>query len=91
MKLKLPIFFHNDTTEAKDKMGLGHSLSDCDIREVVFYKIDALSPHYEDGNSYTEIFTSKDSFICPYTIEKIEQLIDEQWKSTPPASFHPPM
>jgi len=75
MNIKLPILFLTDDTCHLESLGLDFNLSDCDVRETTFYKINAISPYFEDGVNYTTIHSNGDGFICPLDIQEVERII----------------
>jgi len=77
MNIKLPILFMPESISHLESLGLDFNLSDCDLRETTFYRINAISPYYEDGVNYTTIHSNGDGFICPLTIQEVERIILE--------------
>ena len=80
MKLKLKVLNNTDETSQKNEMGLDFSYNECDVGEVIFYNINAISKVYEDGRYWTEIFSNGRMFISPLQIEEVEKLIEEQMR-----------
>lgn len=78
MKLKLKVLNNTDETTQKKEMGLDFSYNECDVGEVIFYNINAISKVYEGGRYYTEIFSNGRMFISPLQLKEVEKLIDEQ-------------
>jgi hypothetical protein len=77
MKINLPIFFHTDNTSDLLNLSIDYKLSDCEIRQVTFYVINAIAPYIEDGKVYTTIHSNGDNFVCPLNIKEVEKIINE--------------
>lgn len=75
MRIKLPIFFFNDETEKLSDLEINYDLRKSDIREVIFFNIDAIAPCENCGKTYSQIYTSGDVFICQKTIIEVERLM----------------
>lgn len=74
--IHLPILFLSDTDQQLVALGITTD-DDCppEVRQMTFYRIDALSPYYYDDKEYTCIHTASQSFICPKEIGEVEKLI----------------
>lgn len=77
MKIKLPIFYHTDETTSLKSVGVDYQLEDCEIKEITFYNIDAISPNIEEDKEYCTIFSSGDEFTCSLSYKEVEYLIDK--------------
>ena len=77
MKIKLPILFLTDDICQLEDLGLDFNLSDAEIRETTFYNINAVSPYLENGVNYTSIHANGDGFICPLSVEEVEEIITQ--------------
>lgn len=79
MKVKLPIFFKNDEFENAELCGKSLTYSQCDIRTIIFYDIECISPFEDDvdGKQYTCIHSNTSEFICQLPITEVEKLIDD--------------
>lgn len=78
--LKLPIFFHTDSTRILQDTGVDYKLDDCETREMSFYQIAALSPYIDyddDKKEYCRIHTNGDTFLCLFNVKEVEGLIDD--------------
>ena len=80
MKLKLKVLNNTDDVTKKQELGLDFSYNECDVGDVTFYSINAISKTYEGGKCWTEIFSNGRVFISPLQTEDIEKLIDDQMK-----------
>lgn len=76
--IKLPVLFLNGNDLQLTELGV-KSEDDCipEIKMVLFYNIDAISPYTHQGNSYTCIHTAAQDFICPKQIEIVESIINQ--------------
>jgi hypothetical protein len=64
MNITLDIFHHSTkTTQFKD-LEIDYKLTDCELRPVTFYTIDAISQHEEDGKTYGTIHCNGREFIA---------------------------
>lgn len=75
MRIKLPIIFHTEESYQAEKLGLDVPIEDGDVKEMIFYQIDALSPYTSNKNNFTKIYTSANNFICTLNINQVDQLI----------------
>jgi len=73
----LPIYFHTNDTTSLRELGIAYKLSDCEIRQMEFFTIGAISDYVDDSidEKLTSIFTNGYEFICAYdrqtTLDKI--------------------
>jgi hypothetical protein len=76
MELTLPIFYHTKETQSKHDMGIDYPITDCDLRDKTFYRIDSINQYFEDfiPTDYTEIEVGGQFYICstPYEVVKRE-------------------
>lgn len=78
--LNLNILFNTDDTDKLSLLDLNVKLKDCEVREMTFYRIDAISPHFEGDeniNQYCMIHSNADEFICVDTYDNVKQKIFE--------------
>lgn len=78
------IVFDNDKTSYKKENELDYALTECDVRTMTFYRIDAISPFIDDDEYKTEysyIHTSGDKFICVLTYDELKQAL-KAWKTS---------
>ena len=80
--ISLPIFFNNDNTEALKLCGIDYTISECETRDVIFYRIDSIADFF-DGNDnqrqYSEIHSSGNCFLCMLSKKDVAQIISETW------------
>lgn len=76
MKIKLPVFYHTEETANEFELGVKYNITDCEIREVIFYDISAIAPYIKDEEEYCTIHTPSGSFIARRLITEVEKLID---------------
>lgn len=74
-KIRLPIFFMNDSTQAKESAGIDYDVSENDIREVIFYDITAIAEYSADTN-YSNIYAGGTSFVCAWPVSKVERILE---------------
>jgi len=76
--ITIDIFHHSTNTTQLDSVGIDYKLTDCDLRPVTFYNIEAISSHIEDGTNYGSIHCNGREFIAsisyPELWEKINKL-----------------
>jgi len=77
INLILPIVFNTEETLIRSNLDLDVDVSDCVIKSMVFYTINAISVYIEAGMSYTMIHSNGDDFICNLPMIKVEALIAE--------------
>jgi hypothetical protein len=79
MKIILPVYFQTEETESLKDLGLPEpDVSDYDVRDGVFYNIDAIVPYVDAQDVVrTEVFAGSHNFICPMSPKEVEALIDE--------------
>lgn len=72
--IDLPILHHSDSTNSFKDLGIEYPLSECEIREITFYHINAISPYYDtkEDFEYTSIHTNNTEFICTLPIDKVK-------------------
>ena len=79
MRLTVDIIFHNRNTRYKRDNDIPYLLSECDVKEMTFFNIDAISPYVDDDDlEYTSIFIGKHEFQCILPIDELKPLIDAQ-------------
>lgn len=78
MKVKLPILFNTDSTQSMQDADIDFDLRLCEIRMVVFYNIDNISPYFENDIEYTQINSGNMSSYSTLKISEVEQIIDKQ-------------
>jgi len=81
MKLKLPILFHNESTEQLEDLDLPVDTSDLDVRNVIFYKIDIIYPYIKDDVEYCIIVSSGLEFTCIYNTKQVENIIKDFYEN----------
>jgi len=77
--IKLPVLFLNGNDLKLTELGV-KSEEECvpEVRQVLFYRIDAISPHTQDGKGCTCIHTAAQDFICPMPINEVERILEYQ-------------
>lgn len=75
--IKLPVLFLNGNDIQLTELGV-KSEDECvpEVRTVLFYRIDAVSPHILDGTQCSCIHTAAQDFICPYQISEVEKILE---------------
>lgn len=77
MKLTLPVFFSNNSIQARIDMGESPHYSEYDVRRCVFYHITALTVIEDnDGTLYCNIIAGETDLISPLKIREVEDLVD---------------
>lgn len=75
--IKIPIFWHNDSTEQLEEMGIDYSLSDCPVQDFYFHAIGATTQLVQEGNYYTIIYSGGVNFTSPLPIEEVHKLMQD--------------
>jgi hypothetical protein len=70
--IELPIYFHNDLTDQLEDLDLEFHITQCELKKMFFYRVDAVSPRVEsDGYEYSIIHLGKENFSCALTYEDL--------------------
>ena len=81
MKIVLPIFHRNEEVNAAELMEKDIPYKDYDLKNMVFYDINALGEQVDwddpEKPTYSSIYSGGHYFICPYKAGKVEKLIDK--------------
>lgn len=76
--ITLPIFHHTDQSATLKDCGIEYTFeNNCEIRNVTFYQINAISEYFEDDKRYTSIHSNGSEYICKYQIENVRKIIDQ--------------
>jgi hypothetical protein len=78
--LKLPILHHTDNTTQMRDIGVDYDLADCQVKEISFLNIDAISEYIDGDDKYSCIHVNDNEYICTFTYSKLIKLI-EGWIS----------
>ena len=75
--IRLPVLFLNGSDLQLTELGV-KSEDECipEIKHVLFYRIDAISPHIHDGQDCSCIHTSAQDFICPMNLDEVQQILN---------------
>jgi len=77
----LPVLFLNGSDLQLTELGVKLE-EECvpEVREVLFFHIDAASPHIHDGQECTCIHTAAQDFICPMPLKEVERILESYGK-----------
>ena len=78
MKVKLPILFNTDSTQSLDNLEVDFDLRLCDIREMTFYQISAITKYTENEVEYSQIYSNGMRFYSTLKVQEVELIIDKQ-------------
>jgi len=80
----IPCFFENDRTKSFKVISKEAVLSDYTIRDIVFFRFDALEPAFEEetNTNYTVIHLGSTDFATPLTIEETLNKIQKAFSIT---------
>lgn len=80
MRLKLPIYYNTEETDHLSEGGLNADLSKCEIRQVIFYRIDSIVQYFKDykPTNNTLINSGNDEFICALSVDEVDKLITRE-------------
>lgn len=75
----LPIFFEDKESVELINLGIKPdvSLEEKETEDVWFYNIDNISAYRKHGKIYTEISSGGEFYLCPYSPEQVNELIQE--------------
>jgi hypothetical protein len=78
MILELPIFCHNDKTNALRTNGKEIDFELFDVKFCTFYHIHAISPFELKGIEYAELYIGDNRFITPLTYKELKLQIESE-------------
>lgn len=80
MRIKLPIYYNTEETDHLSEGGIDSDLSKCDVREVIFYRIDLIVQYFKDykQTDHSLIYSGGISFICVFPLWKVDKLIKKE-------------
>jgi hypothetical protein len=73
--IKIPIFKHNDDTRTVMDLGMDYDYEDCDVEEITFYSIVAISEEIDGDNKLTRIHATSGDYISPLKVDVVEEMI----------------
>lgn len=65
-----------DQADSLKDMGMEFSLDQCELRYVIFYHINCISPYLYEGQEYCSIHTNGTEYICRYSVKCVEALLN---------------
>lgn len=78
VKLKIPVLFHTKETEKLQEADIEYSWREYNEKEIILYDVIALEPVVtEEDEHMTYIHTPNTVFLCRFSIEEIEELIEK--------------
>jgi ABC-type Zn uptake system ZnuABC Zn-binding protein ZnuA len=78
MKIKLPILFNTDSTQSLQNADVDFDLRLCEVRNITFYEINAVTQYFENEIEYSQIYANGMSFYSTLTIKEVENIIENQ-------------
>ncbi len=80
MRIKLPIYYNTEETDHLSEGGIDADLSKCDVREVIFYRIDSIVQYFKDykPTDHTLINSGDGEFICVLPLWRVDELIKKE-------------
>lgn len=75
MEIEIEVFHHTEETQTFKEIGVDYDMSNCGLRPVTFYRIDAISPYYENGKEFSSIHTNNSEYITPLTYTQLKARI----------------
>lgn len=76
----LPILFKTEKSNHKELIGVDPDITDVNVKDMVFYHINAIVEYKGMGINGTTICSNGDEFICTYTVNAVSRLIDEAFE-----------
>ena len=78
LPLRLPTLHHTEESARAQKMGIESPLSSCEVKEIIFYHVDAISPYTDtDGTEYSSIHTNGSEYLIDMPLDQLEQEINK--------------
>jgi len=78
MKITLPILFNTNSTQSLQDADIDFDLRECEIKEMVFYRINAIAEYIDNEIKYSQIYSNGMSFYCTLKINEVYKLIDKE-------------
>lgn len=81
--IELPILYYSEASEQLKLLGVDTTYTHYEIRNMTFYRIDAVGVHYDEKDNnreYSEIFCGGESFVCKYHYIKLLSKLEENDK-----------
>ena len=78
--LTLKIFVHTSDTKHLRDAGIDYDYEDCEIGEITFYNINAISDEKDGDKIYTCVHSNGTQFISPESPEQVRKLIDVAYR-----------
>lgn len=79
--IEFNILHSTERTRELNKLDIDYALSECDVRPLIFYRIDAAGSHFDRNDSdreYAEIHTNGNEFlVSDLTYEEVKQRLKE--------------
>lgn len=69
----LPVYFNTDETRTSPDLGLPQSMSDFELRDMIFYKIDCIAKGTLVDEPSTMIFVGSELFYSPLSVNEIDK------------------
>lgn len=73
--IKLDIYHHTDSTSTLKDIGVDYKIEDCEIRPVIFYHINAISPFFDGGKEYCSVHSNGSEYIANAKFEDVQMLL----------------
>lgn len=70
--IELPIFHLNDQTETLQDLGINYDYTNCEVKLVTFYNIDALGIDINMGKEYGLLFSGGTTFTSSLTYDELK-------------------
>jgi len=77
MKIKLPILFNTDSLQMLDNADIDFDLRLCDVRPIIFYRIDAITSYIENEIEYCQIYSGSHSYYSTLKVSEVEKAIEK--------------
>lgn len=75
-RLELPIYFDTSETTAKQKADIDYSFAECQIKPLIFYRIDGVGQIEDfDGKWYGKVFSGGNSFTSPLSMDELDRRV----------------
>jgi hypothetical protein len=82
--IEIEVLWHTDETRQLADLELNFEAAKLEHRKMTFYNIDAISPnHWDEENDFTNIHSSGDKWIAPYSYNFVKKLIEKKLIESP--------
>lgn len=78
-EIELPILWMDEKDCQLEDLGIKPTQDYTKTRNMTFYHINAISPHFENGQSLTIIHSNNDEFVSTIPYEEVKKRLKENY------------